>query len=143
MMLWHVYLRKGIVFVPTVAKTEAGFFLDIDPVAVLESSDRQQVSEAIKAAILKGNPTVPTPTRAAFPKPVVLNYANVKSWATFERNAYCWKVTGKDSAFQLCPQRKNPSGGWEDDPTNAETFNGRTAIDELANAVADKVQSAA
>ena len=67
MMLWHVYLRKGIVFVPTVAKTEAGFFLDIDPVAVLESSDRQQVSEAIKAAILKGNRTVPTPTRAAFP----------------------------------------------------------------------------
>src|SRR5688500_13934138 len=33
--MWHFYVRGGKAYVPVVAQTDAGFFLDIDPVAVV------------------------------------------------------------------------------------------------------------
>lgn len=140
MMLWHVYLRKGVIFVPTVAKTDAGFFMDIDPVTVVDSANHEGVVDAIKATISKGNPTVATPTRGTFPKPVVLPYANVKSWVTFEKNAFCWKISRNELGFQLRPQRKNFAGGWEDDPGQSRSFDGERSVDELASSIADQVQ---
>lgn len=98
MMLCHIYLRKGTVYVPTVAKTEAGFFVDVEPVAVIEGSDRARIADAIKKTIIKGNPTIETPTRLTFPKPVVLSYANVKSWATFEKSSLCWKASKRKAS---------------------------------------------
>ena len=139
-MLWHVYLRKGMVFIPTVATTDAGFFMDIDPVSLVESESKQRVIEEIKATVAKGNPLVATPARASFPKPVVVKYANVKSWAAFEKNAFCWKIFKKDSSFQLRPQRKSLFRGWEDDLSRSETFDGETAIEELANSIAEQMQ---
>lgn len=139
-MLCHIYLRKGTVYVPTVAKTEAGFFVDVEPVAVIEGSDRARIADAIKKTIIKGNPTIETPTRLTFPKPVVLSYANVKSWATFEKSSLCWKASKKESVLQLRPQRKNPNGGWEDDPEKVEIFTGPMAIDEIAEVAAKQIQ---
>ena len=69
-MLWHVYLRKGIVFVPTVARTQAGYYLDIEPVAAISATDAEAVRDVVKQAITRGNPLVPTPTRATFPSRV-------------------------------------------------------------------------
>lgn len=140
MMLWHIYLRKGTVYIPTVAKTEAGFFMDVEPVAVIERSDRTGIVDAIKATIANGNPIVQTPTRLTFPKPAVLSYANVKSWATFEKSAICWEISKQQSVLQFRPQRKHPDGGWEDDPEKIEIFTGPDAIDQIAGVVADQIQ---
>ena len=140
-MLWHIYLHKGTVFVPTVAKTEAGFFFDVEPVAVIERFDHVRIADAIKWVVIKGNPVIETPTRLTFPKPAVLNYANVKSWAAFEKKALCWIVTKKEDVLQVCPQRKKPTGGWDDDTERKETFTGTTAIDEIANIVAGEISA--
>jgi hypothetical protein len=142
MMLWHVYVRKGMVFIPNVARTDAGFYVDIDPVAVVESAIRQSVIDAIKAAVVRGNPRIDSPKRATFPKPVVLSYAKVKSWAAFEQGASCWIISNAESTFQLRPQRTNPSGGWEDEPAKVRIFSGSAALDELANAIADQINVA-
>ena len=56
-MLWQLYLRKGTAYVPIVAQTEAGFYTDIEPVAVVPVTDSRALENAIKAAMSKGNPT--------------------------------------------------------------------------------------
>ena len=71
-MVWGFYFRKGKVYVPRMARTEAGYYLNIEPVAVVDTDDFGGVVSAIQAAIERGNPAVPTPSRANFPKPVVL-----------------------------------------------------------------------
>lgn len=141
-MIWHVYLRKGTVFVPTVARADAGFFLDIDPVTVLKSTDCDGISKAVKETVSKGNPVVVTPTRGAFPKPIILSYAKVKSWTAFEKDAFCWKIVGTEVGefFQLHTQRKSLSNGWEDDPTKYEVFSGPTALDDLAVIITGHIQ---
>jgi hypothetical protein len=82
---WMLTIRKDQAFIPTIAQTEAGFYKEIDPVAVVDVSDRKAVEDAMLRAIARGNPTVPTPTRDNFPEDVPLKCARVKSLSTFEK----------------------------------------------------------
>ena len=70
--LWHLYLRNGMVYVPTMAQAESGghlgYFMDIDPVEVVSVTDTETLQRAIKEAVGKGNPVVPAPTRDTFPE---------------------------------------------------------------------------
>ena len=141
-MLWNVYLRNGTAFVPTVAQTDAGFFLDIDPVGVVSATETKALQDAVKQAIGRGNPRVPTPTRSAFPKPVLLKYAKVKSWPAFERGCLSWTIVEKDGVYRVKQGRKRPDRGWEDDPEKIEELPPGTGIDEVAQRVASFVQTA-
>ena len=141
-MLWNVYFRKGTVLIPTVAKTEAGFYLDINPVDAVHVTDAQAIRSAITRAVSTGNPTIPTPTRAAFPKPVVLSYVNVKSWYAFEREAECWEIVIEKDVYQIKTMRKSSSKGWEDDPEILETIPAKNGVEVVAQRVCELLQSA-
>lgn len=141
-MLWNVYLREGMAFIPTVAQTDAGFFLDVDPVGVVSATDAEALQHAIKQAIGRGNPKVPAPTRAAFPKPVVLRYAKLKSWTAFEKGCLNWTIVEKDGGYHVKQGRRRPDRGWEDDPERTEALPPGTGIDEVAQRVSSSVQTA-
>lgn len=141
-MVWHIYLRNRTAFIPTVAQTEAGFYLEVDPVEVVSATDTEALHLAAKKAIGRGNPKVPTPTRAAFPKPVVLKYAKVTSWPAFERGSLYWTIAQKDGVYQIMRGRKRPDRGWEDDPEKIEELPPGASIDEVAQRVTRSVQTA-
>jgi hypothetical protein len=139
-MLWQLYLRNGTVYVPTVAQTEAGYYMDIEPVEAVSATDTGALEHAIKEAMSKGNPIVPTPRRATFPKPVVLKHANVKSWSAFEKGTLNWTIVGKSGNYQIKPGRKRPDKGWEEDPAKIESLPPGTTLDEVARRVVALVQ---
>src|ERR1700693_2456187 len=100
--LCHLYIRNGTAYVPTAAKTEAGYSLDIEPVEVTPISDEEDFLGAIRRTIDRGHPMVPTPTRATgFPKPVVLRYAKVRSFADFEKDASYWQLHKDGDLFRI------------------------------------------
>ncbi|HET9697872.1 MAG TPA: hypothetical protein VFP40_13455, partial [Terriglobales bacterium] len=74
------YVRNDTVYLPVMARTHAGFYLDMEPVEIVSANDVQAFAMALRRAIERGNPVVHTPARNAFPKPVVLRYAKAKSW---------------------------------------------------------------
>ena len=114
-------MSKGIIFIPTVSKTEAGFYLDTEPVEVVPAQDVARLELALKTTIERGNPIIPTPTRDKFPKPVVMKYAKEKSWASFEKRASCCSIAKRESVYEIKYLRRRPDRGWEDDPDNIET----------------------
>ncbi len=142
-MLWNLYLRSVTVYLPTVAQTDAGFYLDLEPVQVVSVADTPALRRAIQQTLASGNPRVPSPSRGKFPKPVVLKYANVKSWAIFERSTLYWKVVEKDGIYQIIPGRRAQTGGWEDDPIAKGLLPADIAIAEVAARLAPLVQMAA
>jgi hypothetical protein len=135
-MLWQLYIRNGMVYVPTVAKTEAGFYMDIDPVRAVPATEPDTLRAAIIEAISNGNPVVPTPTRAAFPKPVILRHAGVKSWSTFEKSATYWEILETDGGYRIGPGKRSAAGGWEEDPERGEFLPPGTTVDIVAQRVA-------
>jgi hypothetical protein len=142
-MMWQLYLRNGTVYVPTVAQTEAGFYMDIEPVMAVMATDSTALQSAIKEAMSRGNPITTTPTRAAFPQPVVLKYAKVKSWSTFEKGTLYWKIVEKDGNYQIKPGRRRTDRGWEDDPERLEPLPPGTTPDTAAQRLVSLVQLAA
>ena len=139
-MLWQIYLRKDKVYVPTVAQTEAGFYTDIEPVIVVPAIDSKAFQGAVREIMAKGNPIVPTPTRASFPKPVILKYANVNSWSAFEKGALHWTVVEKLGNYQIKPSQRRQDRGWEEDPKRIEALPEGATLDEVARRVVALVQ---
>jgi hypothetical protein len=60
MAFWNLYIAAGKLIVPTSAKAEAGFGIEVEPVFVASLSDSAGSSDAIAQAFKQGNPSVPT-----------------------------------------------------------------------------------
>jgi hypothetical protein len=115
--MWHVYVRKGTGFVPNVAQTEAGFFLDVEPVRVAKLDALPSLASAIEQAMVVGNPLVSTPSRAAFPKPVILKFAGVKNWNAFVERGVCFTLFRGEAELELTETARNDDGEWTDAPS--------------------------
>jgi hypothetical protein len=101
-MYCSFYLRKGVAFVPTMARTEAGYWLGVEPVQVQAVSTVDELQKLLLAAVSRGNPTVKTPTRQNFPRDVMERYCGLKSVSAFERTATCWSISNDGSEYRIC-----------------------------------------
>jgi|SRR5215469_6032760 len=141
--MWHCYLRRGSVFLPTVAKIDRGYYLDIEPVAVVALSNTDGLRGALRETIARGNPPVPSLSREQKRDPLLPKYAGVKTWATFARNASLWSIDEKDGNLQIIGYREAETGGWERDQANLESFPANTKIDEVIDRLIVILQAAA
>jgi hypothetical protein len=140
-MLCHLYVRAGIAYIPTAAKTEAGYYLDIEPVEVTAVSNSVAFDAALKRAINRGHPVVPTPTRMTFPRPVILKYAKARSINGFERGATYWQLTKENELYKIGKWKKRPQGGWVPDPTREQTMRPRATLGDATKRLVERVQS--
>jgi hypothetical protein len=139
-MLCKLYLRSGTVYLPTVARTEAGYYIDSEPVEAVSINDAEALRRAIKNSISKGNPVVPTPTRAASVEPVVLKYARVESWPAFEKGTLLWRIVEKSGNYHIKQGRKRLDKGWEDDPAKTEALPSGSTLDDVAKRTISIIQ---
>jgi hypothetical protein len=100
-MYCSFYLRKGSAFVPTMAKTEAGYWMGIEPVDVRKIESPEALQALLLAVIKRGNPVVPTPTRDNFPRPIMERYCGLRSLSAFERTASCWAISQEQGDFHI------------------------------------------
>jgi hypothetical protein len=141
-MLFYVYLRAGIVYVPTVAKREGGAYTDIEPVAVVPVTDTEALRRALLDAVARKNVVVPVP-RGKWPAPVLLKYAGVKSWSAFARNAWPWSIEEQDGIHRIIGYRMHPKGYWEQDPNQKMPFPAAATIDDVVDRMIAILQEAA
>jgi hypothetical protein len=130
-MDWHLYLRKGVLYLPTTGIVEAGLYRNIEPVAVVPISNTEGVRAAIRATIAQGNPTTPHFSGGKYPKPILLKYAGVKNWSEFARVAVTWTIEEKDGSYRIIGYRKHAKGYWERDPDNQIAFPNGSALDDV------------
>jgi hypothetical protein len=140
--LWTLFIRKGKVFVPTTAKTEAGYYLGIEPVAVVDASDRAAVKAAFLDSVNRGNPIVPTPSRANFPPDPLLKYAKVKSVSEFAKSVQGWQLTKYATEYVAAPDRPGKYGGSEQDDSKKQVFLADEPIDSIVSQLVDQALGA-
>jgi hypothetical protein len=142
-MLFHSYLRDGIVYVPTVAMREGGpVYTDIEPVAVVPATNTEALRRALLEAIGRKNIVVPVP-KGKWPAPILLKYAGVRSWSAFARNASLWSIEEEGGVFQIVGYRKHPKGYWEQDPGQKTHFPAGSTVDEVVDRLIVILQDAA
>jgi hypothetical protein len=132
-MLFSCTLKDGIVYVPTVARTEAGFYMNQEPVAVVPAASTDALRQALYNVMVKGNAVIPTPKRTAYPPPVLPKYAGVRTWSEFMRGASEWSITEKNGKYQITPYRMDPEGSqsWVEDPDHKIEFPPATTREDV------------
>jgi hypothetical protein len=142
-MLFHAYLKNGIVYVPTVAVREGGpVYTDVEPVGVVAVSDTEALRRALLDAIARGNVTLPRPT-GAWPAPVLVKHAGVRTWSEFARNTSLWSIEEENGIYQIVGYRRRPGGSWEQDAQQKTPFSPGATIDLVVDRMIAVLQSAA
>lgn len=141
--LWLLFLRRGRAFVPTMAKTAAGFYMGVEPVEVVDAADQAAVADALIRAVNRGNPVVPTPTRDNYPEDPLLKHAGVKSLATFEKSAQSWKLSKREGAYLIAPYRPSGEGGAEEDLERTEAVPAREPLESVVHRLVERAAHAA
>ncbi len=142
-MLFHCYLRRGVVYVPTVAKRETGAYTDIDPVAVLPVTNTEGLRRALLDAIARKNIIIPNPPKDNWPPPVLLRYAGVKTWSAFARGAAVWSIEETGRNYQIVGYRTHRNGYWEKDPEQKIEFPPGSTADQVIDRMIAILQEAA
>lgn len=88
----YLYGPKKKVLVPTVAETEAGFFVEIEPLNIYEHHDVDGWTRGIARAMARGSQTVPTPDGDIEPGSQILDALHLNSWGEFEKEAVLFTV---------------------------------------------------
>jgi hypothetical protein len=142
-MYIHLYLRKGIVYVPTVGKMGKGFYRDVEPVVKIPIVDTEAVRQAIASALKAGNPEVPVPPRKNWPRSFIPEYAGVKSWAAFTRDMQIWGIEQRDGVFSIIGKKTNPDGTTIDGTERTINFPEETTMEEVTDQMVSTLQKAA
>jgi hypothetical protein len=127
------------------AKTEAGFHMRQEPVAVVPAANTEALRRALQDVMDQGNAIIPTPKRNAFPPPVLPKYAGARSWSTFMRGASEWSIDERRGIYQIIPYRKDPDGGpgWVPDRKGQIDFPVGTRRDDVIDRMIAIVQDTA
>jgi hypothetical protein len=141
-MLFHAYLRRGIVYVPTVAKRDTAVYTDTEPVAVVPVANSEALRRALLDAIARKNATIPVP-KGKWPAPVLLKYAGVKSWSAFARDASLWSIEDDSGKYLIVGYRTHPKGYWEQDPDQKTVFPPGSTVDDVVASMIAFLQDAA
>lgn len=141
-ILIHLYLRKGLVYLPVLARTEAGFYIETDPV-VVETVDSPNLRKAFVDTIAKGNPRVPVPDRDAWPQWVVLKHAKVRSMSAFERSALHWDIEQDEEGVKIIYMKPSAPRGWVRDPDQTIAYPPGTQLDDVIDRMIAILQEAA
>jgi hypothetical protein len=141
---YGLYLRKGILLVPTTGRVEGEIILrDIEPVEVVPISNTEAVRQALRATIARGNPAIPNFPPGKHPPPVVLKYAGVKTWSAFARDARSWTIGEKYGTYYISGYRKHAKGYGVEDPEQTIEFPAGTAVEDVIDRMIAILQDAA
>lgn len=132
-MLFHSYLKNGIVYVPTVAKLTTGAYVDIDPVAVESVANTVGLRWAFLEAIARKNAIISPPPKGKWPSPVVLKYARTKSWPAFARDMSMWSIEENNGTYQIVGYRSHPDGYLAPDRGQTINFPPGTNVDAVVD----------
>jgi hypothetical protein len=109
-----LYCPKSIIIVPHQAKTEAGFYMEVEPVEVAAIDNLEAVIEALERAWSRPTEVVPTPSPHGYSVRNVpsVKAAKAKSYTDFVRGALLWNINQlDDGSYQIerwvSPPREN------------------------------------
>ncbi len=106
------YVAADAAYAPTILDTDAGYFLENEPVKRFNPYDTSVLAEVLRDRIAAPNEVVAAPTVA--PKRLVLaNILNIATQAELERKTVFLSVTRLDNGFRIESQPRKSDGSWD------------------------------
>jgi hypothetical protein len=142
-MLCHCYLKKGVVYLPTVVNQGTAVYMDIEPVRTVRVADTEGLRRALGDTMSKPNAFVPPSIEDARKPPVMLKYTGDRSWSALQRSGLCWDIQNKDGQYKIAGHRIHEGRYWKRDPKQTIQFPPGTTADDVVDRVIGILQDAA
>jgi hypothetical protein len=143
MMLHKCYLKKGIVYLPTVVNQGTAVYMDVEPVITVPVIDAGALRQTLSDLISKPNTFVTPSVEDARKPPVILKHSGDRNWPSFRRAATCWVIKHKGGLYKIAGHRTHQLGYWEEDPEQTIQFPPGTTADEVVDRMVAILQDAA
>jgi hypothetical protein len=135
-----IWIRQGKAYVPTQAQTEAGYFMGIEPIHIVELT-KDDLQIAIEKTLAAGHPKVATPTRDEFRnrKDPLLKAAKARSWKEFERNTIAFGITW--TTDMIIFDISDESTEFQDDLSKQRKFPLKTSLSTIIEIILEEIKS--
>jgi hypothetical protein len=142
-MLYHCYLKNGVVYLPTVVNQGTAVYMDVEPVRTVRAADTEGLRHALRDIMSKPNAFVPPSIEDARKPPVLLKYTGDRSWSALQRSGLCWDIQNKDGQYKIAGHRVHEGRYWRRDPRQILKFGPGTTADEVIERMIGILQDAA
>jgi hypothetical protein len=141
MKLIRCYLYRELVLLPTVKQTEAGFYLDCDPVIVHPVAERKKLHAALVSRMQSNNQVVATPAVCAEAGSVLLDWLSLEKWSSFEKQAVLYTIILGGSYATIYMSGRGRDGMWSGANSGKRQFHPSVHTDMLAQTIIDEMSS--
>lgn len=142
-MQCKLYLRNGVVIIPTTGVVMRGYLRIVEPVSVVQISAVEDIRRTLRATIARGNPPAPPYTPGSNPRPLVLKYAGAKSWAAFAREAKGWRIEEEKGIYGIVEYKQHAKGYLVEDHERKIEFPAGTPVEDVIERMIVILQQAA
>lgn len=139
MSLIRLYIFHEKIVLPVVAETEAGFYVDVEPIQVFSISDKNAWKNAVYSTLSKGNPVIPTPDGSEEPGSAILEKLNIQKWSTFETSATMYTVHLGGGYIRIYKTGRGADGMWSNSENSQRQFAGRAPLSSIVDSLADDI----
>jgi len=143
-MHMSIYVRNGVVYMPTVIETNGALSRSVEPVTIVAAAEREKLRSSIQDQYARGNVVIARlPRSTGELLPSLAASARVKSWSAFYRGSASWLLYVHEGLFNLQGWRPRKGRGLEPDPVQKTVFPPGTAFDVVCDHVIEVIQAAA
>jgi len=138
MNLIRCYLRKKEVIVPTIAKADAGFYLDAEPVHEFALADTEAITKELLQQMNSEEHEIPTP-QASKPGSVILEKLHLKTWQSFEKETVMYTLHRGNDGTYLYVTGRAADGLWAHNKDYAQQFPKTASSAEIVSAIVERL----
>lgn len=131
----YLYGPKKKVLLPTVAETEAGFYVEIQPLKIYEHHDVDGWRKGVAEALLAPTKIVPTPDGEMEPGSHILDALHLNSWTEFEKEAVLFTVHMGARYISVYATGFGDDGMWSAAAMTERKFHSRAPIEAILEAL--------
>lgn len=141
-MLKHtvsIIVWNNMAYFPTQCQTEAGFFVDCEPV-ISSSPNINGMMTAVQDSLKRGHPQIPTPERHEWKEheSVILKATGARSWKALAKNGRAFGIDWTDQNIILEIDRVDSKGRWEPDLEKRREFPLDTPLENILSLVLEE-----
>jgi hypothetical protein len=142
MGIFHFYLHKSQLIIPTVYETEDGMYVDDSPVSVCSIANEEKLRAAIKNELEKGNPKQAVSPDSFEHKAgsVILEKLGLKHWAAFEKESLMVTCHTSDEECKIYITGRARDGMWSHDIIGPARLDKQASLDDIAAFIVAEVQ---
>lgn len=124
------------------AETEAGFYIDVEPVFIADLNV-DDFTSSLEKVIALGHPKISTPTPSEMKqrKDPILTATKTKNWKALAKNSVSYSLSWTQDGIVLYISRLDKKGRFEIDPNKTTIFPKETELRTIVETILVDIQS--